>query len=115
MKKGLLILFFLLTVMVFVGCSSSSNSDDSWDYNEGFVVSKEDGRILVVREKPSDFKDPLSDILQNAKPNAMWISVEQVDYDAFAVGDHVSIKIPNGGIINRSYPAQTTADVGLLR
>lgn len=35
--------------------------------------------------------------MKNAKPNAMWISVEQADYDSVAVGDHVSINFPNGG------------------
>lgn len=112
MRKSLVILFFLLTVMVFAGCSSSSNSDNSWDYNEGFVVSKEGGRILMVRDKPSDFEVPLSEILKYAEPNAMWISVEQADYDAVTVGDHVGINFPKGGgMIDQSYPAQTTADV----
>ncbi|WP_274654606.1 DUF3221 domain-containing protein [Paenibacillus humicola] len=110
MRKSLVFLYFLLTVIL-TGCSSSSNSDERWDYNEGFVVSKESGRILVVRNKPSDFEAPLNEILKNADPNAMWISVEQVDYDAVAAGDHVSINIPDGGGVDQSYPAQTTADV----
>ncbi|MBE1441315.1 hypothetical protein GGC63_000732 [Paenibacillus sp. OAS669] len=64
----------------------------------------------MVRDKPSNFEAPLNEILMNAEPNAMWIS-EQADYDAVAVGDRVSIEIPNGGGIDQSYPAQTTADV----
>ncbi|MBB3128575.1 ABC-type Fe3+-citrate transport system substrate-binding protein [Paenibacillus rhizosphaerae] len=54
------LLCFLLTVMVVAGCSSSSNSHDRWDYNKGFIVSKESGRILVVGDKPSDFEAPLA-------------------------------------------------------
>lgn len=112
MKKTSFIFVFLIAMLVVVtGCSSSSNAEERWDYKEGFVVSKESGRVLVVHQKPSDFEAPLSEILKNAEPNAMWISVEQADYDAVAVGDRVSIKIPNGGGIDQSYPAQTTADV----
>ncbi|OBR66463.1 hypothetical protein A7K91_03170 [Paenibacillus oryzae] len=118
MKKNSIFLVFLIAMLVVVtGCSSSSNSDERWvydehwDYKDGFVVSKESGRILVVRDKPSNFKAPLNEILKNAEPNAMWISVEQADYDAVAVGDRVSIEIPNGGGIDQPYPAQTTADV----
>ncbi|BBH24849.1 hypothetical protein Back11_61940 [Paenibacillus baekrokdamisoli] len=112
MKRTVLFLAFLLALLCVVGTGcSSNNSDERWDYRDGFVVAKEGDKILVVRDKVADSKAPLSEILENAKPNAMWISVDKADYDAVTVDDRVSINFPNGGVINQSYPAQTTADV----
>lgn len=118
MKRISIFLVLILAMLGVVGTGCSENSDERWDYNEGFVVTKEylfggehTGRILVVRDKVANFKAPISEILENARPNAMWISVDKAGYDAVAVGDQVRIDIPNGGVINQSYPMQTTADV----
>lgn len=111
MKKSLMLVLFLLGVTG-TGCSSSDNSmDGPWDYNEGYVVAKEGGRVLVVRDQVSDFNAPLNEILERSAPNAMWISVSKADYNEVAVGDHVDIHYPNGAAIDQSYPAQTTADI----
>lgn len=110
MKKMFILLFAVLVLAT--GCSSnnSGESGEIWDYREGFVVTKEDGRILVVRDKVANLEAPLSEILEEAQPNAIWLSVDKTDYDAISVGDQVSIKIPNGAV-DQSYPAQATADV----
>lgn len=115
MKKNLLFIVFLLAIagVISTGCSSSSESskDGPWDYSEGYVVAKENGRVLVVRDQVSDFNAPLNDILESAAPNAMWISVSKADFNKVAVGDHVDIHFPNGVAIDQSYPAQTSADI----
>ncbi|MDQ8739012.1 DUF3221 domain-containing protein [Paenibacillus sp. LHD-38] len=112
MKKMFILLFAVLVLAT--GCSSNNNNSDRygkiWDFRKGFVVTKEDGRILVVRDKVANLEVPLSEILEEAQPNAIWLSVDKTDYDAILVGDQVSIKIPNG-TVDLSYPAQATADV----
>ncbi|WP_435921121.1 DUF3221 domain-containing protein [Paenibacillus sp. DYY-L-2] len=115
MKKNLLFILFLFVIagVMSTGCSSSleSSKDGPWDYREGYVVAKENGRVLVVRDQVSDFSAPLNDILESAAPNAMWISVSKADLNEVAVGDHVDIHFPNGVAIDQSYPAQTSAEI----
>lgn len=124
-------LFVLAIAFLFVltGCSSNSASDvnrvdgtdavnnsseysESWNYKEGFVIAKQDGEVLVVRNEVSDIKAPLNELLQEAKPDAIWLSVDDASYEAVTVGDQVSIYIPNG-MVDQSYPAQATAELYL--
>lgn len=84
--------------------------DERWDHKEGYVVSKENGRVLVVRDQVANIEAPLSEILEDAKPNAIWLSVDKAEYDSVVVGDKLSVTIANGAI-DMSYPAQATADV----
>lgn len=87
---------------------TDSNSQINWDYKEGIVIAKENNEVLVVRDEVSDINAPLNELLEEAKPNAIWLGVEDKYYDAVAVGDQVVIYIPNG-TVNQSYPAQATA------
>ncbi|MCM3628479.1 YobA family protein [Paenibacillus glycanilyticus] len=88
-----------------VGYSKTVNP---WNYEEGYVVAKEDSRVLIVRDKV-DFELSLSKILKSAQPDAIWFTVEKANYDAVAIGDHVKATVA-GGMINLSYPAQGKAD-----
>lgn len=88
-------------------------ADERWDVKEGYVVAKEDGRVLAVRDKVPDRHTPLNRILEEAMPNAIWLTVSPADYHAVEIGDHIGISIPNGAI-NQSYPAQAAADVKKL-
>lgn len=105
--------FILVMLILFLatGCSTNNDitSNEQWSYKEGFVVAKENDRILVVR-RVTNIETPLSDILEEAQPNAIWLSVDKSDYDSVSVGDQVSINIANGAI-DQSYPAQAAADV----
>ncbi|WP_054023955.1 DUF3221 domain-containing protein [Bacillus sp. FJAT-28004] len=108
-------LFFLVIMLTFFsGCSVNSvNEDDSkknWDYKEGFVVSKEDSKILVVQNSNiTELKQKsIEEILDIVQPNAIWVTAEkEADLDVIEVGDQVSIKIDGG--VDQSYPAQTSA------
>ncbi|MDR9852993.1 DUF3221 domain-containing protein [Paenibacillus sp. VCA1] len=92
---------------------SGSVADDRWNVKEGFVVEKKPGKILVVRDKVQNPNMTLAQILEDAQPNAIWLSVSQADYDAVEKGDQVSIAIPDG-LILESYPAQAAAHVDKL-
>ncbi|MED5018665.1 DUF3221 domain-containing protein [Paenibacillus chibensis] len=110
MKKT--IIFVIVILALAAGCSSSNKpvaSNERWDYKEGFVVAKENGRVLVVRDRVTN-ETPLSKILEEAQPNAIWLSVGQAQYDHVSAGDQISIDIPNGAV-DESYPAQASADI----
>lgn len=102
----------LLVLILATGCSSNNNSESNehWNYKEGFVVAKDDGRVLVVRDRVENIEAPINEILEGAQPNAIWLSVDKKGFDAVSVGDEVRINIPNGAI-DQSYPAQASADV----
>ena len=77
MKKMFVLLMFVLVLAT--GCSSdiNSESDEHWNHKEGFVVAKEDGRVLVVRDRVDNIEAPLNEILEDAQPNAIWLSVDK--------------------------------------
>ncbi|HBU82389.1 MULTISPECIES: hypothetical protein [Paenibacillus] len=81
--------------------------DERWNYKEGFDVAKENDRILVVRGR-ADIESPLSEILNDEMPNAIWLTVKKSYYDATTVGDRISISIGirDTGIIDMSFPVQ---------
>ncbi|GIP26317.1 hypothetical protein J23TS9_14470 [Paenibacillus sp. J23TS9] len=110
MKKMFVLFVFVLVLAT--GCSSdnTSESDGRWNHKEGFVVAKENGRVLVVRDRVDNIEAPLNEILEDASPNAIWLSVDKKGFDVVSVGDQVSINIHNGAI-DQSYPAQASADV----
>lgn len=66
--------------------------DERWNYKEGFDVAKENDRILVVRGR-AVIESPLSEILNDEMPNAIWLDVKKSYYDATTVGDRISISI----------------------
>ncbi|MGF7036101.1 hypothetical protein J2T17_007152 [Paenibacillus mucilaginosus] len=110
----ILILILLVVPVLTMGCSTKNNvkSDELWDYKDGFVVAKEDGRVLVVRNKVDNPNEPLNEILENALPDAIWVQVDKSDFASVMIGDEVSISFPDGvGLINQSYPLQTKANV----
>ncbi|MHA7966796.1 DUF3221 domain-containing protein [Paenibacillus sp. CAU 1782] len=110
MKKIIVLLVFALVLAT--GCSSVNKDevDGPWNYKKGFVVSKEDGRVLVVRDKVDEIDAPLNEILEEAQPDAIWLSVNNKDFNAVSVGDKVNITIPNG-MVDQSYPAQASAEL----
>jgi hypothetical protein len=64
LKMVLLLIGIVCVLIIATGCSynNKSVSDERWNYKEGFVVAKENDRILVVRDR-ADIKSPLSEIL----------------------------------------------------
>jgi len=109
MSKVSIILF--VSFLLISGCTSSNNgkAENTWDYKEGFVGIKEKGEVLVVRDKVSGAKEiSLENILKQAKPNAIWLAVNDEDYNKVNVGDKIKITII--GVINQSYPARAKAD-----
>lgn len=109
MKKAFVMLIFILFLVA--GCSSNNDigSNEHWDREEGYIVAKENGRILIVPNKVENFKITLDEILKASKPYAIWLAVDKSEYDAVEVYDHVRIEI-NGGI-DQSYPEQASGDV----
>ncbi|MCR8633861.1 YobA family protein [Paenibacillus radicis (ex Xue et al. 2023)] len=111
--RYLMILTVLATCIS--GCSSSKESpapskQEVWNYKEGYIISKSDHKVLVVKNtKAEDIsKKSVQQLLDEVKPDAAWITVKNNgEYDSLAIGDKVSIV--NDGMINQSYPAQATA------
>ena len=111
MKKMFILLFAVLVLATGCSLNNSGKSDEIWDYREGFVVTKEDGRISVVRDKVANLEAPLSEILEEAQTKCNLAFSGQNRLRCYlGGGDQVSIKIPNGAV-DQSYPAQATADV----
>lgn len=106
------LMVFIVTGVV-TGCyfESRYNKDEIWDYKEGYVFAKENGRILVLREYIKNEK-PLNELLPEVKPNAILLSVDEVDYNEVSIGDHINIMITHG--IDQSYPAMAKADVSKI-
>ncbi|MFE5321852.1 DUF3221 domain-containing protein [Paenibacillus sp. NPDC056579] len=72
-------------------------------------MSKENGRVLIVRERVNNIeKTPLNKILKEAQPNAIWLTVNNADYDKVNIGDKVKTSID--GVIFKSYPAKAKAN-----
>ena len=97
MKK----LFFIIVAAVFslllAGCSVQGNSYDI----EGYVMRKEEGRILVISSEPQDFSSTggLKEFY-----NAIWVSSAPAHVK---IGQKVQVWIDGG--IAESYPAQGKA------
>ncbi len=51
-------LLFLFLIIIVSGCSKE-NEVDSWDYKEGYILYKEDQRILVAPKKINNIKPEL--------------------------------------------------------
>ncbi|MWV46063.1 DUF3221 domain-containing protein [Paenibacillus sp. HJL G12] len=104
---------FAVILLLITGCSAAkvAEPEGRWDHKHGYVVAKENGRVLVVRKQAAP-ETPLNDILAEAQPDAIWLSVGKGDYDAVSVGDEVGIRIANGAI-DESYPAQAGADIDI--
>lgn len=106
---GMMIL--LAMAVVLAGCSQAGKSDaEGWNYKEGYVVAKENGKILVIRDRVEQTGANLGDLLINVQPNAIWLSVDKEEYDTVRIGDKVSVTIPDGQV-NPSYPAKADAIV----
>ncbi|WP_194543720.1 DUF3221 domain-containing protein [Paenibacillus sp. JZ16] len=85
--------------IIICGCSNNSKEkDEPVNKYVGYVVQKEDGRILVTRyDEKSDLND------------AIWIRTKR----KIELGQQVSIEIDGG--IDTSYPAQASArDIDIL-
>lgn len=94
MKKLLLVLF--LSSLWLVGCTTHKDPGI-----EGYVVKKEDGRILVVASMPKDFSSigGLSEFY-----NAIWFSSAPRKVKA---GDHVQVWFD---VVAESYPGQSAVE-----
>lgn len=94
--------------------SQDIGSNDPWNYNEGFVIAKEDQKILMVRYDLGE--KTVGQILKESQPNAIWIEVkDKSQYDSIVLGDKVSVKYEDIAIINTSYPAQTSSANEIIR
>ncbi len=93
------ILCLVMFAIIICGCSNNSKEkDEPVNKYVGYVVQKEDGRILVTRyDEKSDLND------------AIWIRTKR----KIELGQQVSIEIDGG--IDTSYPAQASArDIDIL-
>lgn len=89
----------VMLAIIICGCSNNSKEkDEPVNKYVGYVVQKEDGRILVTRyDEKSDLND------------AIWIRTKR----KIELGQQVSIEIDGG--IETSYPAQASAkDIDIL-
>ncbi|WP_424767077.1 DUF3221 domain-containing protein [Paenibacillus sp. sgz302251] len=107
---------FAMVIMLILlsGCSANNanggQSNEIWDYKEGYVMAKESPKILVVQNSDmTEFEEKsIDEILNAVDPNAIWITAEnESDLDAIEVGDKVSLDIE--GEVEQSAPAETTA------
>lgn len=106
------LVFSLVILILIAGFLTFFNffSDEHWNYKAGFVVAKENNKLLIVREKPTVNEVSINEILENAQPDAIWLTVDESDYKIVSVGDKVKMKIPSGAI-DQSYPAQAAGDI----
>ncbi|HBU83812.1 MAG TPA: DUF3221 domain-containing protein [Paenibacillus sp.] len=110
MKKWSLLVVPCLFLFI-VGCSGNeSTNPEKWDRSNGYVIAKEDQKILIVRHIPETGNISVSELLEQNKPDAIWITLKNPEvYDTIAIGDNVELSIE--GAIKKSYPAQANATV----
>lgn len=110
MKKWSLLVLPCLFLFI-IGCTGNeSTNPEKWDRTNGYVIGKEEQKILVVRQIPETGNISVSQILEQNKPDAIWVTVKNSEvYDAIVIGDKVELSIE--GSIKNSYPAQATATV----
>lgn len=110
MKKWSLLAVPCLLLFL-IGCSGNEPTNtEKWDRSNGFVIRKEDQKILVVRHEPDTSYTSVSQILEQNKPDAIWITVKNSEmYDTIVIGDNVELSIT--GSIKKSYPSQADAAV----
>ncbi|MWJ31371.1 MULTISPECIES: DUF3221 domain-containing protein [Saccharibacillus] len=119
MIKYSFIFIFMMTFLV--GCQSnnkeSANSlSENWDQQHGIVILKENERILVTQDaNKEDLKiNNVEKILNENKPNAIFLAIPKNIYEKIEIGYEVEFKIK--GSIDFSYPAQATAeDIKIIR
>lgn len=112
---------FILMMTFLVGCQSnnkeSANSPaENWDQQHGIVILKENERILVTQDaNKEDLKiNNVEKILNENKPNAIFLAIPKNIYEKIEIGYEVEFKIK--GSIDFSYPAQATAnDIKIIR
>jgi len=110
MKKWSLLVVPWLFLFI-VGCSGNeSTNPEKWDRSNGYVIAKEDQKILIVRHVPETDNISVSELLEQNNPDAIWIKLKNPEeYDTIVIGDHVELSID--GVIKKSYPAQANATV----
>jgi len=98
-----------------VGCSGNESiNPEKWDRSSGYVIAKEDQKILIVRHKPEPEPETgnmsVSELLKQNQPDAIWITLKNPEvYDTITIDDNVVLGIE--GVIKNSYPAQANATV----
>lgn len=97
--------------LIIVACSGNeSTNPEKWDRSNGYVIAKEEQKILIVRHIPEKGNISVSELLEHNKPDAIWITVKNSEvYDTIMIGDTVELRIE--GVIKKSYPAQADATV----
>lgn len=110
MKKWSLLVVPCLLLFI-VGCSGNeSTNPEKWDRSNGYVIAKEDQKILIVRHISEPSNISVSELLEQNKPDAIWVTLKNPEvYDTIAIGDNVELSIE--GVIKNSYPAQANATV----
>ncbi|MFI2856221.1 DUF3221 domain-containing protein [Paenibacillus sp. JSM ZJ436] len=112
MKRWSLLVLPCLFLFI-VSCSGNESiNPEKWDRSSGYVIAKEDQKILVVRHKPEleTGNMSVSELLKQNQPDAIWITLKNPEvYDTIAIGDNVELGIE--GVIKNSYPAQANATV----
>ncbi|HZG55389.1 DUF3221 domain-containing protein [Paenibacillus sp.] len=103
-----------LAAAMTTGCASSPDAavrEPYWDYKQGIVAAKERGRVLVVRH-PMPAGVPLEAVLEQAKPDAIWLEAAERDVRALQIGDRVNVtleSVDGYAVVDQSYPAQAKA------
>ncbi|SFS62055.1 Protein of unknown function [Paenibacillus sp. 453mf] len=101
---------FLLVTLILSGCSLSEENNN-YTIITGYIIDKEEGRLLVVEgldESEFDIHEQtVEEILKIADPNATWVSIGDNRENDYSVGEQVKVTIDGG--VNTSYPAQASA------
>ncbi|MEW4430240.1 MULTISPECIES: DUF3221 domain-containing protein [Paenibacillus] len=115
MKKWSVLVVVPCLFLLIVGCSGNeSTTPEKWDRSNGYVIAKEDHKMLIVRHIPETGNISVSQILEQNKPDATWITVKNLDvYDTIAIGDNVELSLE--GSIKKSYPSQATATLKIKK
>ncbi|WP_160646798.1 YobA family protein [Chengkuizengella marina] len=110
MKHGLFLLLLIITSVSIIACSNDvSSSEESTMSEEGYIVSKDKDRILVIGGISLEDVQSYSpeDILNGKGSSAVWFYIpDDLQVGDLQVGQKVKVWFSE---MAESYPGQATA------
>lgn len=111
----------VFTILLLLSCETTrTNGKDSAEMIstekfqiEGYIISKENDRLLIVenlsKEQADTKKYTTNQILEKANPHATWISAaDPLSSNDYQVGERIQVTIKGG--VDASFPAQAAAE-----